>query len=89
MLRKLLAVIAVLTIAAAMAVPAFAQTLPDLSLEWGSPEWLINMFGDENGDITLFCETAGESADSIAAWGGAFPNLYELCGWPVEEVVEE
>ena len=88
MLKKLLAMIAVLTIAAVMAVPAFAQTLPDLSLEWGSEEWLINMFGDEYGDVTLFCETAGESADSIAAWGGAFPNLYDLCGWTVEDTEE-
>ena len=88
MLRKLLAMIVVLTIAAAMAVPAFAQTLPDLSLEWGSEEWLINQFGDEYGDVTLFCETAGQSADTIAAWGAAFPNLYDLCGWSVEEAEE-
>lgn len=83
MLNKLLAMAVVLLMAAVIAVPAFAQTA-DLSLEWGSEEWLINQFGDEFGDVTAFCETAGQTADTIAGWGAVFPGLYDLCGWSVE-----
>ena len=62
MLRKLLAVVVVALTAAVMAVPAFAQSA-DLTLEWGSDEWLINQFGDQNGDITTFCDTLAQNPD--------------------------
>lgn len=84
MFKKLLYTMAVLLIAAVMAIPAFAQTA-DLSMEWGGEEWLINQFGDESGDVTAFCETAGQSADTMAGWGAEFPGLYDLCGWSVEK----
>ena len=68
-------------IAALLAVPSFAQTA-DLSLMWGSDEWLINQFGDENGELTEFCLAASEDK---AGWLAQFPNLGELCDWTVEE----
>ena len=82
-LNKVLVLVIVLLIAVVVNVPAFAQT-PDLGLEWGSQEWLIGQYGDEFGDVTTFCETAGQTADTIAGWGAAHPGLYELCGWSVE-----
>ena len=80
MLNKLLAMIVVLLIAVVMAVPAFAQTA-DLRMEFGSDEWLINQFGDESGDVTAFCETAGQTEETKAGWKAVFPNLAGLCGW--------
>ena len=82
MLNKVLVLVMVLLIAVVVNVPAFAQA--DLGLEWGSQEWLIEQYGDEFGDVTTFCETAGQTADTIAGWGAAHPGLYELCGWSVE-----
>jgi hypothetical protein len=79
-LKKLLAVVVVALTAAVMAVPAFAQSA-DLTLEWGSDEWLINQFGDENGDVTTFCNTLAQNPDVQAGWVAEFPNLPGLCGW--------
>ncbi len=79
MLKKLMVWGTVLLIAALLAVPSFAQTA-DLSLMWGSDEWLINQFGDERGDLTEFCQAAGEDK---AGWAAQFPNLVDLCGWDV------
>jgi len=84
MLNKVLILVMVLLIAVVVNVPAFAQTA-DLGQEWGSQEWLIEQYGDEFGDVTTFCETAGQTADTIAGWGAAHPGLYELCGWSVEQ----
>jgi len=78
-LKKLMVWASVLVIAALLSVPAFAQTA-DLSLMWGSDEWLINQFGDENGDLTEFCLAASEDR---AGWSAQFPNLVSLCGWTV------
>jgi hypothetical protein len=78
-LKKLMVWASVLVIAALLSVPAFAQTA-DLSLMWGSDEWLINQFGDENGDLTEFCLAASEDR---AGWSAQFPNLVGLCGWTV------
>ncbi len=83
MLNRVLVLVMVLLISTVVAVPAFAQTA-DLGLEWGSQEWLIDQYGDEFGDVTAFCETAGQTADTIAGWGATHPELYDLCGWPVE-----
>lgn len=85
MLKKLAIYVAVLMIAALISIPAFAQTV-DLGLEWGSEGWLIGQFGDETGDLTEFCLAAGEDA---AGWTAQFPELAPLCGWTVEEPVEE
>ena len=79
MLKKLMVWASVVVIAALLSVPAFAQTA-DLSLMWGSDEWLINQFGDENGDLTEFCLAASEDR---AGWSAQFPNLVGLCGWTV------
>ena len=79
MLKKLTVWATVLLIAALLSVPAFAQTA-DLSLMWGSDEWLINQFGDENGDLAEFCLSASEDQ---AGWSAQFPNLIGLCGWTV------
>lgn len=80
MLKKLLAVVVVALTAAVMAVPAFAQSA-DLTLEWGSDEWLINQFGDQNGDITTFCDTLAQNPDVQSGWEEQFPNLSSVCGW--------
>ena len=85
MLNKVLYTLAVLLVAAAMAMPAFAAQSADLSMEWGSQDWLINQFGGQSGDVTTFCQTAGKSADTIASWGKEFPGLYDLCGWPAPQ----
>jgi hypothetical protein len=82
-LNKVLVLVMVVLIAVVVNVPAFAQA-SDLGLEWGSQEWLIAQYGDEFGDVTTFCETAGQAADTIAGWGATHPGLYKLCGWSVE-----
>ncbi len=85
MSKKLLVWVAVLLVAALLAVPAFAQPIAqeaDLTLMWGSDEWIINQFGDENGDLTEFCLAASEDQ---AGWLAQFPNLADLCDWTVEE----
>jgi hypothetical protein len=82
-INKVLVLVMVVLIAVVVNVPAFAQAA-DLGLEWGSQEWLIEQYGDEFGDVTTFCETAGQTADTIAGWGATHPGLYELCGWSVE-----
>lgn len=78
-LKKLMVWITVVIIAALLAVPAFAQRA-DVSMLWGSDEWLINQFADENGDLTKFCLSASEDK---AGWVAQFPNLAGLCGWSV------
>ncbi len=84
MLKRLLAVVVVLLIAAATAVPAFGQTA-DIN-GWGERTWLVNMFGDPATDsLTEFCAAASPSA---ASWAAIFPVLIDECGWvlaPVEE----
>ncbi len=70
--------------AALLSIPAFAQTA-DLSVEWGSPEFLINQFGDETGDLTGFCLSISEDPSGFLA---QFPELAPLCGFSVEEPVE-
>lgn len=75
MLKKLLALVAALLISAVMAVPAFAQSA-DLTLEWGSPDWLTSLFGDVPG----FCENVGSSPDDQAVWEAMFPGISEWCG---------
>ena len=77
MLKKLLVSSAVLLVAALLAVPAFANPA-DLSVEWGSDQWLINEFG-VNGDITPFCQSI-KPADQ-ANWAMQYPNLPASCGW--------
>lgn len=80
MLKKLLVWVAVLLVAALLAVPALAQTTDPASV-WGSDEWLVNQFGDQNGDITNFCNTVGGKPDAKASWEAEFPNLANVCGW--------
>ncbi len=66
----------VVLMAAVLAVPAFAQNA-DLTLEFGSPEWLANAFGsDEN-----FCTTVGQDPAVRAGWEAQFPELAAYCGW--------
>ena len=77
MLKKLLVSSAVLLVAALLAVPALANPA-DLSLEWGSEQWLINEFG-VNGDITPFCQSI--KPDAQASFAQQYPNLPSLCGW--------
>ncbi len=86
-LKRLLAVVVVLLIAAAMAVPAIAQEEPIADINgWGTPPWLINMFGDETGSLAQFCVDASPSAE---AWAAIFPALIDECGWVLEESAEE
>lgn len=86
LLKRLIALITVLLIAAVMAAPALAQQVADAGLyEWGSSEWLSSHFGDENGDLTEFCLTAGQTPETQAAWTAQFPGLASECGWSVEE----
>jgi hypothetical protein len=77
-LNKLLAIGVALLVAALLSVPAFAQTANPM-LEPGSDEYLINLFGDANGDITPFCQSIQTSTQTV--WGAVFQNLPGLCGW--------
>jgi hypothetical protein len=77
MLKKLLVSSAMLLVVALLAVPALANPA-DLSLEWGSEQWLINEFG-VNGDITPFCQSI--KPDAQASFAQQYPNLPSLCGW--------
>ena len=84
MLKKLLAVTVVLSMAALMAVPTLAQTTApanaDLTLQWGSEAWFRNQFG-VNGDITGICNTIGQNSATEASWTAQFPDLPQWCGW--------
>ena len=83
MLKKLLAMIVVLLMAAFTAVPALAQTV-DLTLPWGSEEWFRSMFG-VNGDITEICNTIGQDPATEATWTSQFPDLPQWCGWDQQQ----
>ncbi len=78
MLKKLLVWGMVLVVTASLAVPAFAQAMADLNMEWGSDQWLVSQFG-VNGDISPFCQTIGEDPDALADWLAQFPNLSNVC----------
>ena len=78
MFKKLLAWLAVLLVAALLALPASAQVTADLTVEWGSDQWLTNQFG-VRGDIQPFCETIGQDPDELAGWLAQFPNLANVC----------
>ena len=81
MFKKLLVWAAVLMVAALLAVPAFAQATADLTLEWGSDEWLINQFGGGTGDIQPFCDTIAQDPTELAGWEAQFPNLANVCSF--------
>jgi hypothetical protein len=74
-LKKLLALVAALLVSAVMAVPAFAQSA-DLTIEWGSADWLTNLFGGVPG----FCDNVGQSPDDQAVWEAMFPGISDWCG---------
>ena len=78
MLKKLLILGVVLVVTASLAVPAFAQAMADLNMEWGSDQWLVSQFG-VNGDIGPFCQTIGEDPDALADWLSQYPNLANVC----------
>jgi hypothetical protein len=85
-LKKLLALVAALLISAVITLPASAQTA-DLSVDWGTPQWFDNVFGNVPG----FCEDISESADSQAVWEAMFgPEIATWCGLtPVTEDTSE
>jgi len=78
-LKKLLVWATMLLIAALLAVPAFAQATADLSVGWGSDEWLLNQFSVD-GDIQPFCETIAQDPTELEGWLAQFPNLASVCG---------
>jgi hypothetical protein len=78
MLMKLMGLAVVLLTAALLAVPAFAQARADLSVEWGSDEWLRNQFSVD-GDIQPFCETIGQDPAALEGWLAQHPNLVNVC----------
>lgn len=85
LLKKLLALVAVLLVAGLMAVPSFAQpeeggAVADLGLEWGTYEWFVNQFG-VGDDISVICETIGQDEATKAGWTAQFPDLPSWCGW--------
>ncbi len=78
MLKKLLVWATVVGVAGLLALPALAQTTSDLSVPWGSDQWLINQFG-VNGNMTKFCNTITQDPSKEAGWLQQFPNLADLC----------
>jgi hypothetical protein len=78
-LKKLLAVVAVLLIAAAMASPAFAQdATTDLGVPYGSEQWVANQFGSD----PTFCQDIAKDPTTQQKWVNMYgAGISSYCGW--------
>jgi hypothetical protein len=77
-LKKLLAVVAVLLIAAATASPAFADATEDLGVPFGSEQWVANQFGSD----PTFCQDLAKDPTTQQKWENMYGDaITSYCGW--------
>ena len=78
MLKKLLAVVAVLVIAAATASPAFADATEDLSVPYGSEQWIAHQYGSD----PTFCQDIAKDPTTQQQWVDMYGDaISSYCGW--------
>jgi transposase len=81
-LKKLLAVVAVLLIAAATASPVFADATEDLSVPYGSEQWLAHQYGSDT-ESGCILPSMSEKRDWQGSESSRLEGLYRKATDPV------
>jgi hypothetical protein len=78
-LKKLLAVLAVLLSAAAMTSPALAQdATEDLGVPYGSEQWIAHQYGSD----PTFCQDIAKDPTTQQQWVDMYGDaISSYCGW--------